>query len=85
MQESRLCLEHVRMAAISLRTVESVVEQQPYDIELAQRLEDAQFALSSLLAYILADAEERLKLERQADVTEGKREKKNRLRLVAGQ
>ena len=73
------------MAAISLRTVGSIVERQPYDVELAQRLEEAQLAVSGLQAYCFADAEERRKLEGRADVAEGKKKKKNRLRLVSGQ
>ena len=85
MQESRLCLEHVRMAVISLRTVGLIVEQQPCDLELSHRLEDAQLAVNTLLAYVLANAEERRKLEGRVDVAEGKKEKKNRLRLVADQ
>ena len=70
------------MAATSLRTVESIVSQQPYDLEIAQRLEKAQLAVAGLSEYILAGRQEQRKLEGQADVAEGKKRRKNRLRLA---
>ena len=73
------------MAGTSLRTVESIVSQQPYDLEIAQRLEEAQLAVDGLKAYFLADRGEQLKLEGQADVAEGKKQKENRLRSVPRQ